>query len=224
LVDVPQDSAALFTAVSRAEDAEEITEPVDETPEETPAVETAPESTPEPEADPVVETPAEDAPEPEVERGSFAEAMAKRESEILLNAAFDQLRWTLYEIQESEGADKAEAVRMAFNEAGNYIAPLCVRGFIADPSNIARAAAEIKPIEVPDPEVKRAEDMTPDPEQEKPVLFRVDKPTVGDKETTEEPPSIMREILSRDWSTATNEEKEIALLRLSLAKTDRGQN
>lgn len=224
LVDVPQDSAALFTAVSRAEDAEEITEPIDETPDETPAVEPEAESVPEPEAAPVVETPAEDATEPEVERGSFADAMAKRESDILLNAAFDQLRWTLWEIQEGDDGDKAQKVRQAFKEAGDYIAPLCVRGFIADPSNIARAAAEVKPIEVLEPEVKRVEDLTPDPEQEKPVMFRVDGVDEGDKDKTEDAPSIMREILDRDWSTASNEEKEIALLRLSLAKSDRGQN
>lgn len=76
----------------------------------------------------------------DVERGVFATAVAQREKGTLRYMAQEVLSSILWDIQNGNSANKEAEAREACAEFADYIAPICARGELDDPSLLTRIA------------------------------------------------------------------------------------
>jgi hypothetical protein len=76
----------------------------------------------------------------EIERGVFATTVAQREKGTLRYMAQEVLASILWDIQNGTSADKEAEAREACAEFADYVAPICARGELDDPSLLKRIA------------------------------------------------------------------------------------
>jgi len=76
----------------------------------------------------------------EIERGVFATQVAQREKGTLRYMAQEVLSSILWDIQNGNSANKEAEAREAIMEFADYVAPICARGELEDPSLLKRIA------------------------------------------------------------------------------------
>jgi len=175
-------------------------------------------------------------------RGTFADMMGQQEKYTLRYAAMEVLGSILYDIQESKSTNKAGEIRSACSEFADYIAPIIGRGEFGGPESVlAEATALIRGVATPDPaEIetlnrtiterdatieelrRRVEELEaePDPTQNRPIVNAAEvvkrlRDSHEAKQANTDVAEAEREVLSRDWSNATDAERRKALDRLA---------